>query len=1268
MGRKLLLLILLNVLWFFCKAQQTHYQFSHLDISKGLSNNQVNAFYKDNRGFMWLGTMSGLNRYDGYQFRVFRHNVRDSNSISDDYIVRIVQGPGQTLWIETRNGFNIYDPITEKFDRNINARLKQMGLPQTSVTGIVKDNQGNFLFVMNGRQLYKYPAAGGGSSTLLYTAPATETAITAFSCDNQQGCWMIHQDGLVNKIDANTGKVVHRTDVATRLLGPGLASYFVFIDADNDVWMYAAPVNAKGSGVIWYKPQTGQHVYLEKGNASARLNTNLIVGIQQDSKGEIWICTDHGGVNIYNKKTNHLQYLLNNIDDDKSLSQNSITGAYKDETGTIWLGTYKKGVNYYHENIIKFPVYRHQPSNKKSLSFDDVNRFAEDAAGNIWIGTNGGGLIYFNRKDNSFTQYLHQPGNSNSISNNVIVSLYIDHDQNLWIGSYFGGLDCYKNGRFTHYRHDEKNTNSLADDRVWEIFEDAQKNLWVGTLGGGLDKFDREHNVFHHHSGKLPNSIHSVYVAAIIQDSEGKLWIGTDNGIDVLDNRNNQVTHYANYSSDSTGLSNNNVLCIMQDSRGLIWVGTRDGLSVFDKKHNNFISYRTTDGLPGNTILNIVEDDKHTLWMSTNNGISNVQVLPGTAKPSITCINYDELDGLQGTEFNENAALKTSRGEIIFGGGRGFNIFNPAQIAMAKPEPRLAITGLQLFNKPVNVGEAVNGRVVLPQSITSLPAIELKYNENIFALEFSALNYFAPQKIKYAYRLQGFNNDWIYTDGNLRKAIYTNLDPGTYTFFLKASLEDGSWSGNELQFTIKILPPFWKTPLAFLLYALLIAGALWLARKIVVDRAHMRFEAQQQRREAERIQALDVMKTKFFTNVSHEFRTPLSLILSPLDKIVKESTDPNQKKQLHLVQRNAKRLLNLINQLLDFRKMEVQQFSVVFSSGDIIRFAKDITHSFSDISEKKNIELVFKSNVETLQTLFDKDKLEKIFFNLLSNAFKYTSSNGEVEVEMLYEPGHETGKTVLIKVSDTGIGIPPESQAKIFEPYFQQNLPGNMQNYGTGIGLAITKEFVKLHNGIIKVESEAGKGTIFTISLPVLEENPAAATAAIKETVLASEKETSLRMDIDSEEEAMAVQPANKKQTVLLVEDNEDFRFYLNDNLKHQYNVLIAVNGKEGWEKVREYNPDIVVSDIMMPVMSGIELAKKIKTDTLTSHIPVVLLTAMSAVEKELEGFQAGANDYITKPFTFEILESRIKNLLQLRLLMQKKFKKQLEVNPSEIT
>jgi signal transduction histidine kinase/ligand-binding sensor domain-containing protein/DNA-binding response OmpR family regulator len=1258
MTRLLLLFLFACLNCLTLAGQKNRFQFSHLDITRGLSNNQVTSIIKDQKGFLLIGTMTGLNRYDGYQFKTFTNSAGDTTSISGDFIINLKECPGKKIWVQTRSGSNIYDPAIEKFDRNWLAYLQKLGMPPVNaIRDVVKDKEGNFLFLSDSI-VYKHTTATG--KTLVFYKPDNiSNAIATVSVDNNNQYWLIHTNGVLKKIDAKTGKTLAQNDELTKVFGKSAVYYQLFIDRENELWIY---VGSNTNGLVRYSPSSGVFTHYQKNNGYLHLNVDLIANVQQDNNGNIWICTDHGGVNLLNKKENTIQYLLNSNDDEKSLSDNSISTVYKDNEGIIWLGTFKKGLNYYHENIIKFPVYRHQSSNPNSLSFDDVDRFVEDKKGNLWIGTNGGGLIYFDRSNNKFTQYLHQPGNENSISNNIIVSLLLDHKQRLWIGGYFGGLDCMENGKFTHYRNDSSNSSSLSDDRVWDIFEDSKNNLWIGTFGG-LDKFNEQHGSFDHYNLSSSPQIYSNFVGVIMEDRQGKLWLGTYNGIDVLDPVAGKVKHFDNYAADPHGLSNNNVSELLQDSRGLIWAGTGNGLSVYNSKQNNFQSFYKEDGLPGKAILNIVEDNSGRLWISTKKGVSQITVKQTNnpdAPISIACTNYDELDGLQGEEFNEKAALKTSRGEIIFGGPNGFNLFNPADIIPDKSTPNLVFTDLQLFNKSVTVSEKINGRVVLQQSISNTSSITLRYNEDILAIEFAALNYYNPEKIKYAYKLDGFNKDWVITDGKMRKAIYTNLDPGSYTFRVKASYANGEWSEKELTLKIIIRPPFWRTSVAYLLYALVLAISMFVARKITVERTRMRFEVEHQKKEAERIQALDEMKTKFFTNVSHEFRTPLTLILSPLERIIKQVPDEEQKQQLNLVQRNAKRLLSLVNQLLDFRKIEVQEMKLHPAIGDIIGFSKDICQSFMDIADKKNIRLSFSSNIDHLEIYFDKDKLEKILFNLLSNAFKYTHNNGEVNVIMTSNAsaGNDADGTIAIEVKDTGIGIPIDKQEKIFERFFQTDVPESMVNQGTGIGLAITKEFVRLHNGVISVKSESGKGTSFIVLLPAKKIYDA--STQVTSTILPAEETGAIIFEES--------QKNNKKKTVLIVEDNEDLRFYLKENLRREYHVEEATNGKEGWEKAKLQNPDLIVSDIMMPLMDGIELSKRIKNETITAHIPIILLSAMGSEEKQLEGLNVGVNDYITKPFTFEILASKIRNLVAQQKLLQKRFQTQIEVNPSEVT
>ncbi|MEO5590978.1 MAG: two-component regulator propeller domain-containing protein [Chitinophagaceae bacterium] len=1257
------LAIFFILLFFLCAAssafsQTTKFQFNHIDISQGLSNNQVKGIIKDSKGFVWFATMSGLNRYDGYQFKIFRHNPRDSVSLSDNYILRIFEGPEKKIWVDTHNGFNVFDPVNETVDRNIAAYLKKLSLPGVAITSIIKDNEDNFWFLMAGQSLYKYISVTG-KTVPVYQLPAGVSPVSSLTPDNQDNIWMVHTNGSIEKINKKTGKIELRSDALAGLLKNELLNYSIFADNQGELWLF---ISAGAKGVFHYVPSSGLLEVIDKDNPGFRLNNNIVVGVLQDNDDKIWISTDHGGLNILDKSARTIQYVLNNADDNKSLSENSISTSYKDIDGAIWIGTYKHGVNYFHTNIIKFPLVRNIPSNHASLQFDDINDFAEDAKGNIWVGTNGGGLIYYDRTKEKFIQYVHNPGNSNSLSNDVIVTLHVDRQQKLWIGTYFGGLDCYDGKQFTHYRHNPADSNSLPDDRVYEILEDSQKNLWVGTLSGGLNRLDREKNIFYHYKPYEANSVHAFYISELMEDKDENLWVGSSNGIDVLEKKTAKFVYYSNFTNDPKGISNNSILSMLQDSHGRVWIGTSDGLNVFNKQTNTFKSFRIENGLPGNTILTIVEDQQQRLWVSTYNGISCIQVQQKNEnidELTISCKNYDEKDGLQGIAFNENAALKTRNGDIVFGGPSGFNIFNPATIIPDKSIPSIVLTDLQLFNKSVGIGEKIDGRIILPQAISHTSSITLKYNEDVLSFEFAALNFLNPEKNKYAYKLEGFNKNWIFSDGKTRKATYTNLDPGDYTFFVKAANSDGIWNENAVAMHIEILPPVWKTPVAYMLYVILLASILWFARHLTLQRARMRFEIEQQKQEAQRMHELDMLKIRFFTNVSHEFRTPLSLILTPLDKIIRQAEDAGQRRQFQLIHRNARRLLNLVNQLLDFRKMEVQELKLNPVQGDIIKFCRGISYSFTDIAEKKNIQFSFYSTVESLLMSFDYDKLERILFNLLSNAFKFTSESGKVAVQLQMQM--EDNKQLLaIKVIDTGIGIPAEKQDKIFERFFQNDIPGSLVNQGSGIGLSITKEFVKLHNGSVGVDSEPGKGSCFTVVLPVIE------MPAIKEEPVLTDDETIFEKKIQT---LHAVdKPVNgKKARLLLVEDNEDFLFYLKDNLRDQFSIIEAVNGKEGWQKALGDHPDLVVADISMPEMNGIDLCKKIKHDPRTSHIPVILLTAFAGEEQQLKGLETGANDYMTKPFNFEILLSRVKNILDEQARLKKAFQKQVDVKPADI-
>ncbi|MFZ6011091.1 MAG: hybrid sensor histidine kinase/response regulator, partial [Bacteroidota bacterium] len=1168
-------LVIFCLSWRPACAQPDLYNFSRIDINQGLSHNQVNDFLKDSKGFMWFGTLSGLNRYDGYTIKVFRNVPGDTTSIINNEINRMFEAPDGKIWINTWSGANIYDPKTETFNRNANSILQSLNIPVGTINYIKKDHSGNFWFVHAAEGLYIYRASDGRTVPLRHepgnAATIGSQQLSAIEEDHQGNFWIIHKNGMFEKLDGKTLKVVYRNDQLSRQFKDEVQDYFVMPDHDGDLWIYVGNSNR---GCFYFNSVDRSLRHIHSRSVAPTLNTDIVRKIVQDNKGLIWVATDHGGINIIDKKNNFaVHYVMHDDENDKSIGQNSINSLYKDDAGIIWAGTYKRGLSYYHENSSRFQLYKHQLSKPQSLPFDDINSFVEDDKGNLWIGTNGGGLIYFDRTNNTFKQWLHDPDNSNSLSGNVIVSLEIDHEKMLWVGTYYGGLNSFDGKKFTRYKSNPNDPNTTSDDNIWEIFEDSKNNLWIGTMKGGVDVLDASRKKFIHYRNGDPNSIHTTYVPAFIEDRDGNIWVGTGYGIDVLEKKSGRFVHYLNDIKDPTSLSNNSILSILQDRRGLIWVGTHGGLNLFDKENRSFKVFKEEDGLPHNSILTLLEDNRGNLWISTPNGLSNLIVTSGSNQEPLAFQfrNYDESDGLQGKQFNENAALKTAAGELIFGGGNGFNIFRPEDITINTSKPNVIFTDFQILNKSVRIGQSEQGDPMLLRSLTETEKITLGPADNVFSIEFAALSFFHSEKCQYKYMLEGFNKDWLSADANQRRVTYTNLDPGDYVFKVKASNHDGIWNEQPVQLRVTVLPPFWKTDIAFVIYVILIIGALLLARWLILANARMNFRIQQERQEAQRMHELDMMKIKFFTNVSHEFRTPLTLILTPLEKILKQTQDTDQKNQFQLIHRNARRLLNLVNQLLDFRRMEVQEVKFNPSEGDIVEFIRELTNSFSDLSEKKNIQLSFYTEVRELDIHFDQDKLEKILFNLLSNAFKFTPENGRVAVELTVKDLLER-KWLEINVRDTGIGIPADKQEKIFERFFQHELPKSMVNQGSGIGLSITKEFVKAHGGSISVESEPGKGSCFTVMLPLQE----IAHQSTRDEAIAYEIHTRETADHTDD-----VDNGAKKPVLLLVEDNEDFRFYLKDNLKLHYTILEAGNGKQGLEKATSAIPDLIVTDVM---------------------------------------------------------------------------------------
>ncbi|MFT2009949.1 two-component regulator propeller domain-containing protein [Pontibacter sp. 13R65] len=1253
------------------------HKFSLLDMNNGLAHNQVNCFLKDSKGYLWVGTNGGLSRYDGYQFTNFRHDSESSTSLLDNEVQGLYEGPDGYLWVVSYAGLSIYNPTSEKFtSANLSAFLNQYGVQAANLTGIFKDRAGDFWFMQPEQGLVRYNPQTKKHVRLKHEPGSSNglgsNSVAAMSQSKQGDFWVLHQNGLLERLNNQSLQVVERVTALAEIYKGATDNFTLLTDSDNDLWISS---HIRTNGVHLFQTASKTLLSFNKSTPARKLKSDVVRGIVEESPGSIWVATDHGGVNIIQKQNMEVKYLLTNANEKNGLVDNTVNAIYKDTDGIIWLGTYKKGLNMYHKDMFRFRHYNNQPADAASLPYNDVNRFAEDEQGNLWIGTNGGGLLYFNRKTGRYTRYQTDPNDPNSLGSDVIVSLLLDKQKNLWIGTYTGGLNKFDGKKFTRYTSSLSDLTNLTDDNIWEIFEDADGTIWIGTMRQGLFRYNSTSGTFTQYSMRNDGTgLQSNYISAIAEDAAHNLWIGTNNGIDVLNKRTGKITHLGNEPGNSSSLTSNNVYDIYTDSRKNTWVATPAGLHLYKPAEKAFQSFNQESGLPHNIVLTILEDNKRNLWVSTLHGISNVVLTGKVNSPlQVSFRNYDESDGLQGKVFNENAAIRTSRGELIFGGSNGFNLFDPDDLGKNYAVPKILFTDLQLFNKSLKVGEEKDGRVILTKALSEAPDITLKHNQDVLTIGFAALSFFHPDKNKYKYKLEGFDKDWHETSQGTRQATYTNLDPGEYEFKVLASNNDGIWNEEGVSMKITVLAPFWRTTTAYVLYALLGVLLLYLIREYELRRNRRNFLREQERREVLQMQELNLIKIRFFTNISHEFRTPLALILAPLEKLLKTTTDPEQQKQFEMMNRNSRRLLNLVNQLLDFRKLEVEGIQLHLSEGNVIKFVETSVQSFMDLAEKKSIRLSFHAPTDAWYASFDMDKLEKILFNLLSNAFKFTDENGKIDVTVAIreeKAASDAIKVLEIQVQDTGIGIPKEKQEKVFERFFRSDVPASMVNQGSGIGLAITSEFVKIHGGQISLESEPGSGSCFTVSIPMKEMttlHSVTAPAEPDEEAVEEMLSAAALLPPMPQQQKFTEQVPKARPVVLLVEDNEDFRFYLKDNLGVHFEMLEAKNGKEGWQKALASLPDLIVSDLMMPEMDGIALCTKIKNDPRTSQIPFVMLTAHKAEELQVKGLGLGANDFISKPFNFEILLSRLQNLIAQRRQLQEVFERKISVETSVV-
>ncbi|SJN46649.1 two-component regulator propeller domain-containing protein [Sphingobacterium sp. JB170] len=1237
-------------------------RFLHLNVNDGLSQGSVFAIMQDYQGFMWIGTRDGLNKYDSRKFTTYRNNPRDSTSIGSNFVQSIMEDSRKRLWVATVDGLNLYNRAHDNFSRIRLSNLQSSSTKSEPLVYHIMEDRRHQLWIAASTGLYRIIEGEYPRAELVFNSIPIEIGDKAhiyrnfrYVYEDARGkIWLCTDQGVVSMIRSGLelrladiypiqgdGGHAERRSVAIYEMSPGVLWVATKYDGIK-------VIDERTRTISYYKHIEGQ---------KNSLPSNDVRSIVKDRKGRVWIGTFHG-LSLF--QGGHFKNYHAQDTQSYGLTNNSIRPIYEDRRGSIWIGTYFGGLNIIDDGIPEFQNFSYSSHPGQGLNFNVVSAFAEQPDGTLIIGTEGGGLNFLDQRTGEFTYQRHQPGFSGSLSHNTIKALCLDSELNLWVGTYEGGLNLRRRGEttFEHFRHDPTDPESLASNNVYSLLQDKKGDLWIATFGGGVQRRRKgskgmKLETFSTHTGDLLSNM----VRILFEDSKGNLWIGSERGLYLKRPESERFVTFLHKKGDPSTLSGDDVISVHEDGKGRIWVGTNmTGLNLYDPNGDRFVRYDVDSGLAGNNIFGILHDDSNNLWLSTNAGISCLD--PQTNKIR----NYDQNDGLVGNEFIYGAARRLSAGRFAFGNFAGFTIFHPDSILTNDFIPPVVFTQLRLFNKTVVPGKDSP----IKADISLLKELVLNHTQNVFSLEFSVLNYIHADKNKYAYFLKNFDQQWNYV--SMPVATYTNLDAGNYELFIKGANNDGIWNESPTVLKIKILPAPWRTMWAYCIYLAIIGLVIFYGIRFLGIRNKLRQELLREHMALEKQKEIHEAKLDFFTHISHELRTPLSLIAGPIERLGEQSELSNGARSLlQSASNSVDRLLHLVNQLLDFRKHEGGQIVLQREWTDIKLFTQGILDSFKILSERNNIRLVLRSYLpEGVRLHVDKEQLEKVLTNILFNSFKFTPKGGSICVHLSMSASQDMADHCEIAVWDTGRGVTKTDLPYIFDEFYQSTQKGNLQ-IGSGIGLALARSLVRMHGGEITALSELKRddqpyNTVVRITLPVgdladIEQVPVA------EVPLAEvEQEAEASCDNDYRSGAAKV----GKPLLLIVEDNIELRSFIRESLLEHYIIKEAADGQQAWDLTEQIVPDLIVSDVMMPNSDGMELLQKVRKTRMTCHIPVILLTARTAEPYVLEAFNQGTDDYITKPFSVQLLRLKIRNMLDVRKRLEDRFIQNHIVKPTE--
>ncbi|GAB5523675.1 MAG: two-component regulator propeller domain-containing protein [Roseivirga sp.] len=1197
--------------------------------------------FQDSHGFLWLGTTDGLNRYDGHGFTVFKNDPNDPESLRNNSVTGIHETQEGTLWISTFEGLHQYNRDKQTF-RYVSISTESANT--VKINDFLEAESGSF-----------WIASDSGLGLLdLNTGDYQKTSLGEnhgqphrLLKDKAGALWVGTLNNGVFRYDPDAERFRH-----FQLDEQGRAIWDLYQDRSGVIW-----VASNGGGLQYYDVEQEVFSQLEK----PTLSSKKVLSLHEDQRGFLWVGTDGGGLNKLLPDRKRVYRYNQRPGDIKSLSSMDVRSIFEDRSGMLWFGTWGGGVSLLNPDQSVFTNYTAGDAEAgHSLSNEFVQAVLEDKAGNIWIGTKAG-LNKVNAKTQLIEKYFHRPADANSLSNDYIKSLYQGADGRLWIGTQ-NGLNVFNPLDNSFQRYFKANTPAAISGNDHTFFhEDTRGDVWIGTWQG-LNKYNLSTGEFE--NGRIPEALRDKAVLSMAEDARGRLWIGTYyDGLYRYEPETAKLTQFKRDLDNPEGLSNNRVWTVHIDPNDQLWVGTFGGglNKAIDK--DGIVSFRKFtehDGLANNAVIGILSDAQGQLWLSGNKGLSKFD------PDQSVFTNYDQNDGLQGDHFNA-AVHRGKSGKLYFGGSKGLTVFLPEEVVTSRSEMKTIINNFELFNKPVEVEE----RSVLSASILNTTEIVLDHTQSVFSFGFTSDNFNQAEKHQYAYKLDGFDKEWIKTNAARRYVTYTSIPAGDYTFSVKSANKHGVW-GEATSIKLTILPPWWKTwwfRIALVFTVFCAVYLVYLSRISVIRRQkdlleqEVAFRTSELRRsknkavkdrelierQAEKLRELDKVKSRFFANISHELRTPLTLINAPLESLIENGQIENEevRETLELARKNGTSLLSLVEEILDLAKLDAGKLKLVENPIRIYDCLIDIVESYAEGFRQKGINFEFGFLLgRELTILMDANKCHKILNNLLSNAMKFTPERGSITLSI-----GRAGESIELSVTDTGVGIHPDDLPHIFDRYYQSEQPGKTAEGGTGIGLALARELAELQGGSLSATSEQGKGSTFTFRFPLKE-------AAVAEAVPQATKISKPLIEALGDTIGKYSRKFNVTKPVLLItEDHTEMRAFIAKTLKPYFEIKEAAHGKAALEVLNTTPVDIVISDVMMPEMDGFELLKAIKANKALHHVSLVMLTARADREDKLEALTLGIDDYLTKPFSAAEFLARIKNILENRIKVIRELK-----------